>query len=172
MTARKSPPPETAAPDAAQARIGPRWLGAIVPHLTKPAFRRHSPAAAALLADWAGVIGPALAGVTRPVRLSRPARNADGSRGAAILTIRCAGPIALELQHMAPQVIARINQSAGFALVGGLRFERGSVMPPPRPARRGAPIVAVSQAGLEAIADDGLRAALAMLRANLSEKDR
>jgi hypothetical protein len=145
---------------------GPRWLGAIVPRIARPAFRRRSPGAAALMADWHSVVGPALAAVTQPVRLSR-ARDAP-----ATLTIRCAGPIALELQHLAPQLLARINAQAGFPMVGALRFERGSIAapaaPPAKPAR--APAPPPDATGLDALADDGLRAAFAKLRANLKDQ--
>jgi hypothetical protein len=141
------PPPDT--------RHGPRWLGALVAGLSRPAFRRRAPAAAALLADWPAVVGPALAAVTQPLRLS-----------VNTLTIRCAGPVAMELQHLAPELIARINTHAGHALVASLRFQSGPVasaaaMPPPPPA---AP---ADESGLDAVADPGLRAALAALRARL-----
>ena len=42
---------------------GPRPLGSLIPHLTKPVFRKKSPAGAMLMADWAEVVGPALAGL-------------------------------------------------------------------------------------------------------------
>jgi hypothetical protein len=90
---------------------GPRPLGAIVPRLTRPAFRRHSPAAAQILADWPAVVGPALAAVTVPRRLAQ-----------GTLTLACAGPVALELAHLAPQLIARINAHCGRAAVQRLRF--------------------------------------------------
>jgi hypothetical protein len=144
-------------------RSGPRWLGALVPRIARPAFKRRSPAAAALMADWPAVIGPALAAVTQPVKLTR-AKDAPGT-----LTIRCAGPIALELQHLAPQVIARINTHAGFALVGGLKFERGSIAPPVAPKRL-PPAPPPDSAGLEAIADATLRDALARLRATMKDR--
>lgn len=144
---QEAPPPD--------ARHGPRWLGALVAGLSRPAFRRRAPAAAALLADWPAVVGPALAAVTQPLRLSNNT-----------LTIRCAGPVAMELQHLAPELIARINAHAGHAVVTALRFQAGQVAaptdtPPPPPA---APADA---AGLDEVADPGLRAALAALRARL-----
>ena len=40
---------------------GPRALGALLPRLTRPAFKRRSPAGASLMADWPSVVGPALA---------------------------------------------------------------------------------------------------------------
>jgi hypothetical protein len=105
---------------------GPRPLGTLIPHLTKPVFRKKSPAGAMLLADWAEIVGPALAAVTSPKRVS-----------AGTLTIGCVGPVAMELTHLAPQLIARINAQMGKPLVERLRFVQqaagGTAPPPPRP---------------------------------------
>jgi hypothetical protein len=150
---------------------GPRWLGALVPRISQPAFRRKSPAAASLMADWANVVGPALAAVTRPLRLTRAGRAADGSALPGKLTVRCAGPVALELQHLAPELVARINASAGFPLVSGLKFERGSPPPPP-PSCIPVPAADCNQAGLEAISDPDLRSALAELRGRVRARNR
>ena len=68
---------------------GPRPVGALMPRLTRPAFRRRAPATAQVLADWSAIVGPAIAAVTTPRRLA-----------AGTLTIACAGPIAMELQHL------------------------------------------------------------------------
>ena len=106
---------------------GPRAVGALVPALTRPAFRRRSPAAAQILADWTAIVGPALAAVTVPRRLS-----------GTTLTLACAGPIALELQHMTGELAARINGHAGRVIVERLRFVQealpGPVLLPPRQA--------------------------------------
>jgi len=98
---------------AKQARhvYGPRPVGALVPAITRPAFRRRAPAAAQVLADWAAIVGPALAAVTAPRRLS-----------AGRLVIACAGPVAMELQHLAPELVARINAYLGQATVTALGF--------------------------------------------------
>jgi hypothetical protein len=166
-------PPDSTPPETPPQRFGPRWLGALVPRVTRPAFRRQSPAAASLMADWPAVIGPALAAVTRPVRLSRGARDDAGTQKPGTLTIRCAGPVALELQHLAPQLLARINGFAGYPLVAQLRFERGSVTaPPPAAVRRIVTAGPADEAGLEAIQNPDLRAALAALRASLKTKER
>ena len=110
----------------------PLPLSALVPALTRPAFRKRSPAGAQLLADWAQIVGPALAGVTSPVRLS-----------AGTLTLACSGPVAMELQHLAPELISRINAQLGRAVVERLRFVqqapagatlRAPAAPPPAPS--------------------------------------
>jgi hypothetical protein len=97
--------------DARRFPGAPLPLGSLIPALTRPAFRKRSPAGAQLLADWAQVVGPALAAVTSPLRLS-----------AGTLTIACAGPVAMELQHLAPELIARINGHLGRVTVERLRF--------------------------------------------------
>jgi hypothetical protein len=89
----------------------PLPLGALIPAVTRPAFRRRNPAGARLMADWPQVVGPALGAVTSPLRFS-----------AGTLTIGCAGPVAMELQHLAPELIARINGHLGRAAVERLRF--------------------------------------------------
>ena len=90
---------------------GPRPVGALMPRLTRAAFRRRSPATAQVMADWPAIVGPAIATVTTPRRLA-----------AGSLTIACAGPIAMELQHLAGEVIARINAHLGSQAVATLRF--------------------------------------------------
>lgn len=99
---------------------GPRPVGALIPRLTRPAFRRRAPGTAQVLADWPAIVGPALAAVTTPRRLAR------GS-----LTIACAGPIALELQHLSGELLARINTHLGSAAVQDLRFVQTLSTPPP-----------------------------------------
>lgn len=90
---------------------GPRPLAALMPRLTRPAFRRRAPATAQVLADWAAIVGPAIGAVTTPRRLS-----------AGTLTIACSGPIAMELQHLSGEVIERINSHLGSGTVTTLRF--------------------------------------------------
>ena len=90
---------------------GSRPLGALVPRLTRPAFRKRAPATAQVLADWSAIVGPAIAAVTVPKRLS-----------AGSLTIACSGPIAMELQHLTGELIGRINGHLGKPVVNGLRF--------------------------------------------------
>ena len=100
---------------------GPRAVGALVPALTRPAFRRRSPATAQILADWTAIVGPALAAVTVPRRLS-----------GTTLTLACSGPIALELQHMSGELAARINGHVGRVVVERLRFVQ-EALPGPAP---------------------------------------
>jgi hypothetical protein len=134
---------------------GPRPLGALLPRLTRPAFRRRAPATAQVLADWAAIVGPAIAAVTTPRRLS-----------AGTLTIACAGPIAMELQHMANEVMARINAHLGSQTVTALKFVQTAVpLAPPgvQDTRPDPKQLAMVEAALTGVPEGELRSALAAL---------
>lgn len=121
---------------------GPRPVSTLVPALARQAFRRNGPANAQIMLDWPAIVGPALAAVTDPRRLI-----------GGTLTIACSGPIAMELQHMAIELMDRINTSLGSGSVRALRFVQisvtGSLRAPPRPA----PPPRAVEAARKAVAD-------------------
>lgn len=136
--------------EAARYVYGPRPIGALVPAITRPAFKKRSPAGAQVMADWPSIVGPDLSAVTVPRRLI-----------GGTLTLACSGPMAMELQHMSGQVIERVNSHLGRVLVERLRFVQdptppAAPLPPPR--RRPAAVVAVP-----GIAPGPLRDALSAL---------
>ncbi len=134
---------------------GARPLGALVPHLTRPAFRRRAPATAQVLADWSAIVGPAIAAVATPRRLV-----------SGTLTIACAGPIAMELQYLGSELIGRINTHLGGQVVKGLRFVQTIAMDAPAPPRRTAPDPAdqaQAEAAVAGLPEGELRTALASL---------
>jgi hypothetical protein len=138
---------------------GPRTLAALLPPITRPAFRARSPAATQLMTDWQALVGPQTAA------MAHPRRFAGGT-----LTLAVAGPAALELQHLAPQLIARINAGVGHALVERLRFVQddaipfGPVLSPRTPEPRPVQV--------EDMAEGPLRDALARLGGRIADKDR
>jgi hypothetical protein len=133
---------------------GPRPVGALMPGLTRPTFRRRAPAAAQVMADWPAIVGPALAAVTTPRRLQ------SGS-----LTLACAGPVAMELQHLADEVLARINRHLGSQTVTRLRFVQDALPPTPKPAppMPSPEAVAAAEKAAAAVPPGPLRDALAAL---------
>lgn len=118
---------------------GPRAVATLIPTLAGPAFRRSAPAGAQIMLDWQAIVGPALAAVTEPRRMS-----------AGSLTIACAGPVAMELQHMAIELMQRINAHMGTQTVRTLRFIQ--VAPAGRPLARPASPAPVAQAAARAAA--------------------
>jgi len=140
---------------------GPLPLGALIPRLTRPAFKKRSPAGAQLMADWPSVVGPALAAVTAPLRLS-----------AGTLTLACAGPVAMELQHMAVELIGRINAHLGRVAVERLLIVQqalpGAPAAPPRPKPVTLPDALAAR--IAALPEGELREALAKLALGVYRK--
>lgn len=141
---------------ASEARhvYGPRPVGALIPSLTRPAFRRRAPTAAQVMADWASIVGPALAAVTVPRRLQ-----------SGTLSIACAGPVAMELQHLAGELLARINRHLGREAVNRLRFVQDlAPAAPPAPAPPASPEAEkAAERAVSALPDGTLRDALKAL---------
>ncbi len=118
----------------------------------RPAFRKRAPATAQVLADWALIVGPAIAAVTVPRKLF-----------AGTLAIGCTGPMALELQHLSSQLIGRINTHMGQVTVTRLRFVQEMPRPGPLPASRRPPAVREAREAVAHLPADGLRDALESL---------
>ncbi|MBU6497529.1 MAG: DUF721 domain-containing protein [Rhodospirillales bacterium] len=127
-------------------------MAALVPALVRPAYRKRAPATAQVLADWPAIVGPALAAVTMPRRLF-----------SGTLSIGCSGSIAVELQHLSPQIISRINAHLGQVAVTRLRFvQQAPSSSANRPAVR-TPAVAAARAAVSALPAGDLRDALERL---------
>ena len=132
---------------------GPRPLAALVPALVRPAFRRRAPATAQVLADWGVIVGPAIAAITTPIKLS-----------AGTLAIGCSGPVAMELAHLTDALLGRINGHLGQVVVQRLRLVQSArpVAPEaPAPARR--PAMAAARRAVHGMAEGELRDALERL---------
>lgn len=137
-----------------RADLGPRPISALLPRLTRPVFKRRSPAAAHLMTDWPNIVGPVLAAQTVPQRLV-----------GGTLTLGCSGPMAMELQHLGPQLIARINGAMGQPLVERLRFVQSATPSQARRPARPKPVSLPQQVNyaLQEVDDPELRDALARL---------
>jgi len=144
-------------------RGGPRPLARSVAKLTTPAIRRRGIAEAGVIVDWPKIVGERLAAASFPEQLSKPRQG-----GEAVLRLRAAGSWAVELQHLEPVILERINAYFGYRAVDRLRIVQG---PPPPESKSKAPrprllepaeaeAVAATVAGVE---DEELRAALAAL---------
>ncbi len=107
---RKPAPPPPLPPEPPR-HYAPRGIAGLLAPVVRPAFRRRAPAAAQLLADWESLAGPDLSARAAPVKF------AGGT-----LTLACAGPVAMELQHAAPALIGRLNLALGHATIERLRF--------------------------------------------------
>ena len=153
------PAAQSAVQAAGRRAWGPRSLASLLPPIVRPAFKARSPAAAQVMADWPALVGPTLAAMAVPRRFS-----------GGTLTLAANGPAALELQHLLPQLIARINGALGCALVERVRF----VQQDPAPGAVGdlAPRCPEPAPVAVALPDGALHDALARLGGHIAVRTR
>lgn len=139
---------------------GVRHLAGFLPRLTRAALGKRGFAEGGIVTDWAAIVGPELAAASLPEKLT----FAKGARSDGTLQVRVSGALALELQHLEPVVIERINSYFGYRAVGRLKIRQGPLPrrrpPPPVAATDPAAAQAVDRA-VAGIADPALKAALA-----------
>ena len=127
--------PDSDSPSTAQRRrrlrgAGLRSLAASIPAVTKRAFARRGLTGADIARQWPAIIGRDLAAQCRPrqLRFPKPGEAIDGR-----LTLRVAPGWALEIQHLEPLLLERINGFFGYRAVSRLVLQQG-----PLPALRDA----------------------------------
>lgn len=172
MTSRTPDSAGSAAPPRRTGRV--RALASAVDQVTRPVFGRRGLADGAIVQNWAVIVGPQFAAVTAPETLAFP----TGARHGGTLHLRVAdGGIALQLQHLEPLLVERINSYFGYQAVARLRFKQGPVArleappaaePPPLDAAQEADLAAclavVEDADLKAVLDSLGRSVLARRR--------
>lgn len=127
--------------------MGRPIAAALAPLLAKPAAKRGF-RDARLMAEWGSIVGKDLAGRTRPEKLDRRGENGT-------LRLVVAPGWAVEVQHLEPLIIQRVNQFFGAAVVTRLKLKQGPVMAPvakKAPLARAAPSPETEAALAEACA--------------------
>jgi len=158
--------------DTRRAR-GPSLVGAYLRQSMAPALLRRGFPQAEVITHWPAIVGEELGRNCCPERLS----YAPGIRNGGTLHVRAAGSFAVELQHLEPQVVERINRYFGFRAVARLALLQAPLPAPPRtrvspsgrclsPAKK----AALSRATAE-ITDPDLRHALAKLGHRIGAAD-
>lgn len=148
-------------------RCQTRQIGTMIPKLTRRALGRHGFDHVSVITDWDTIVGKDLAACSQPVRLSFP----KGQRLGGTLHIRVTGPLAVQLQHMTPVLIERINTHFGYGAVADIRLHqapirkktdqkaqmRRNLPPPPKEA------LAALDGELSNVEDEEIRAVLRRL---------
>lgn len=152
------------ADDICQRVRGLHAVGVAVAKLAAPILKKRGGGVLVQLKfEWATIVGAEWAASTWPAALAR----------GGVLKLHCAPAVALELQHRAPLLIARLNRFFGREAVTRLSIVQA--LPPPAASARGplaapvsaAPVSAAEAASLDrqvaGIGDPELRAALSRL---------
>lgn len=91
----------------------PKPLHKIVEPLTRPLFKSRGMAGTRLLSDWPRIAGEQLADHCLPEKLSFP----GGGKTDGTLTVAVENGFSLEVQHMQPVLLERINAYYGYPAV-------------------------------------------------------
>lgn len=124
-----------------------------------------------LLTHWAEVAGPDVARIARPVEVGY------GRGMGATLTLLTTGAEAPMLEMQKEQIRERVNACYGYAAISRIRITqtaatgfaegRAAFDPAPKPVPAQAPVTPQAARAAEGVRDDGLRAALERLGANV-----
>ena len=157
-----SAPSASKKPAARPHRRGLQSAASAITRVAGPMWRKRGFAETRVITDWPDIVGEAIAPYCVPLRITRPRGGEEGGA----LYIRAAGAWAVELHHLSPQILDRVNGFLGFKAVTELKIVQGPVAIGPRrkkprplpPEARTLIADAVSD-----VNDDGLRDALERL---------
>jgi hypothetical protein len=158
MTTRPRPHPTIPEP---RRRGGARQLAELLPDIGGAAFRKFGFVQSAVVSRWGEIVGERFARVSAPESIRFP----QGKRADGTLTLIVSGAHGTMMQHIAPEIVERVNRFFGYPAVARLQFRQGEVR-----ARRVAPPVREAVAipadmgdSLRDIADPELKAVLTAL---------
>jgi hypothetical protein len=145
-----------------------RPLAAFVGKCLADTFAQRGFAATEIVTHWADIAGPDIAIHCEPIKIEWPRRREPADSDLATLVLRVEGPCAVEIQHQAEVIIARVNRFFGWPAIGRIALRQAPLMR--RRARTAPPpldpeAVQAETKRLSAIADEDLRSALARLGA-------
>src|ERR1700732_2581989 len=153
-----------------------RPLADLVQTAIDPILRRQGFGQSGLVLFWDEIVGERLAAMSQPVKVQWPTRQSDPAAetgpAPATLIVRVETGFALELQHLAPIVIERVNAHFGWRCVSRLLLKQGPVAAPPlarhgaRPLDKAAVTAAETIVG-SVVTDEPLRQALTRLGARV-----
>ena len=144
-----------------------RPVSELVPDVGRAAFRKFGFVQHSVVSRWNEIVGERYAGVSSPESIRFPV----GKRAEGVLTLTVAGAHAPMMQHLAPEIIERVNRFFGYQAVGRVQIRHGEVArreaPAPRPVPR--PLSAEMGDSLRGIADPELKAVLEALAAGVTD---
>jgi hypothetical protein len=102
-------------------RGGVKKLGRLLPKEAKAAFKKFGFSQTRIISQWKNVVGVDMAAASQPMKMRFPRGQRDGGT----LDIMVDAGWALELQHLEPLMIERINGFFGYAAVAKITITQG-----------------------------------------------
>jgi hypothetical protein len=150
----------------------PRPLADLIGAAVDPVLAKQGFGESSLILHWDDIVGERVAACSEPIKLQWPPRAtrkpANAPLEPATLVLRVAGAMALEIQHMAPVLVERVNSHLGWRAVSRLAIRQGPLTrarkkgrcPPPDAAA-----LAQAENAAQGVEDERLRDALVLLGA-------
>ena len=150
-----------------RAKTQARPLADLVRRTLADTFARQGFASTELVTHWTDIVGQEIAAHCEPMRIKWPRGGDMEAPEPATLVLRVEGPVAIEIQHLSPVILERVNRFFGWRAVGRLALRQAPLAR--RPARQVRPApdpqAAARIAATLDIGDEDLRNALARLGA-------
>ncbi|HVF94925.1 MAG TPA: DciA family protein [Sphingomonas sp.] len=154
--------PEPDAPRQNRARA----VSELLPSIGGAAFKRFGFVQSSIVSRWSEIVGERWAGASVPESIRFP----PGKKAEGVLTLTVRGAHAPMMQHIAPEIVERVNRFFGYAAVAKIQIRQGEVAAPVKraPPVERAPMPVELGHGLKGIADPELRAVLESLAAGVA----
>ena len=135
-------------------------LSSLIGKIAAKSFEARGLVAAGIANEWPAIVGEAVAASSWPERLGR-----DGT-----LRVCVSGPVAVELQHLEPQILERIAAFYGYRAVTRIAYVNRAPLPEPArvsgrrtPPKIDSESVARVETAVDSTRDHRLKSALAAL---------
>jgi hypothetical protein len=146
-----------------------RAVSELLPDVGRASFRKFGFVQHSIVSRWAEIVGDRYARVSAPESIRFP----QGKREGGVLNLLVSGAFAPTMQHVAPEIIDRVNRFFGYPAVAKLAIRHGSVSradkPVPPPSLK--PLSEDMSASLRSIGDPELKAVLESLAAGVAASD-
>ena len=146
---------------------GTPHVSKVLGRITGRTMNRRGFSDSRMLENWSAIVGPEIAALSQPDRIRR------GGPDGAVLTVRVEGAMAIEVQHMAPQIIERINAHFGAGTLARLHIVQGPLPMAGRgraQAALGKDEIDAARAALGDVKPGRLQSALARLGAQIARQ--
>ncbi|MBO9622184.1 MAG: DUF721 domain-containing protein [Sphingomonas sp.] len=143
-----------------------RPVSELLPDVGRAAFRKFGFVQHSIVSRWSEIVGDRYARVSIPESIRFP----QGKRAEGVLSLVVSGAHAPMMQHIAPEIVERVNRFFGYPAVARLAIRHGEV----KRAERAAPPPSLKPVpeslgqSLRGIADPELKAVLEALAAGVA----